>query len=274
MSGPSARGRLAARLAFGAALALGISSCAPVLRAPQGLDVSALSARHERLRSAREERLVAARMEATAWIESKSLGRLPALQLDVALASPDRVRLRIGSLFGTALDLMVRGDSLSAYVPPRRLGFELASLEESLGVRLPGAWACRAFAATWRPSDPRWVRGGEDSLWHAAWLEGADSLAMALDGRGLPVSVELRSRAGRQLRVGYPAWNWADGEAWPARIEIEERGGAFRASLRLDRVRFLPQPDPQWMALAIPPSAERLDWEALRGALSRWGARP
>lgn len=274
MIAAAALGRRAARLALGTLLVLGIHSCAPVLRAPGGLDVSALSVRHERLRAAREARLVAARMEATAWIEGENLGRLPAVQLDVALAAPDRVRVRIGSLFGTALDLMVRGDSLSAYVPPRRMGFELASLEESLGVRLPGAWACRSFAATWRPSDARWMRLAGDSLWHAAWLEGADSLAVAVDSRGLPVSVELRSAGGRQLRAAYPAWNWTDGEAWPARIEIEEGGGAFRASLRIDRVRFLPQPDPQWMALAIPPSAERLDWEALRGALSRWGARP
>lgn len=263
-----------ARLAAAFSIALLVTSCAPTLRAPDGLDPATLSARHERLRSAREVRLVAARIEATTWIEGESFGRLPAVQLDLALAAPDRVRARLGSLFGTALDMMVRGDSLSAYVPPRRLGFELASLEESLGIRLPGAWACRAFAATWRPAEAHWARVAGDSLWRAAWLEGSDSLAMALDSRGLPVSVELRSGSGRRLLVGYPAWNWVDGVAWPARIEIEEGSGAFRATLRLDRLRFLPEPDPLWMALAIPPAAERLDWEALRGALARLGARP
>jgi hypothetical protein len=265
------RGRGVAECAL---LALLASSCAPTLRAPERLDPSTLSVRHERQRAARETLVAAARMEATAWIEGDTFGRLPALQLDVALAAPDRVRTRFGSLFGTALDLLVRGDSLSAYVPPRRMAFEVASLEESLGVRLPGAWACRAFGATWRPVDARWMRVSEDSLWHAAWLEGSDSLAMALDSRGLPVSVELRAGGGRRLTVGYPAWNWSEGQAWPARIEIEEGSGAFRATLRIDRVRFLPEPDPQWMALAIPASAERLDWEALRGAIARFGARP
>ncbi|MEO5618946.1 MAG: hypothetical protein ABIS67_14350 [Candidatus Eisenbacteria bacterium] len=262
------------RFALGAAIALLAASCAPTLRAPEGLDPSTILARHERLRSARETRLVAVRMDATAWIEGENFGRLPALQLDLALAAPDRVRARFGSMFGTALDLMVRGDSLRAYIPPRRLGFELASLEESLGVRLPGSWACRAVAATWRPADPRWTRVADDSLWRAAWLEGSDSLGLALDSRGLPVSVELRAGSGRRLRVGYPAWNWEDGVAWPARIELEEGSGAFRATLRLDRVRFLREPDPLWMVFAIPASAERLDWEALRGALARLGSRP
>jgi len=261
-------------VALAVLVVLGAASCAPTLRAPAGLDASSLAARYERLRAARELRLVAARMEATAWIGGDSFGRLPAVQLELALASPDHVRARMGSLFGTALDLVVRGDSLTGYVPPRRVGFEVASLEESLGVRLPGAWACRALGADWRPLEPRWVRGTGDTLWRAAWLEGTDSLAMALDGQGLPVSVELRSAGGRTLAVRYDAWNWSGGVAWPARLEFTAGSGAFHAELRLDRVRFLERPDPRWMALEIPAAAERLDWPALRDALSRLGSAP
>ncbi len=273
MSG--ARGRAALRsLAAASAAALALASCAPVSRPPAELDPSSVAVRHERQRGAREARLAAARMEATAWISAGEFGRLPAVQLDVALAGPDQMRARMGSLFGTALDLLVRGDSLAAYVPPRRVAVELASLEDSLGIHLPGAWACRAFAATWRPLDPRWRRIEGDSLWRALWLEGPDSLALALDARGLPVELELRSGAGRRVVVRYPAWNWSDGVAWPARIELEEGAGAFRATLRLDRVRFLAEPDPRWMALSIPAATERMDWGGLRDAFARLGSRP
>ena len=48
--------------------------------------------------------------------------RCPAPQARLLLAAPDAFRLRVDSLFGTALDLAARGDSLTAYVPPRRAG--------------------------------------------------------------------------------------------------------------------------------------------------------
>jgi len=264
-------GRHALGFALAALAAATLPSCAPTSRPPATLDVSSVTQRYERLRDARERRLAAVRIEATAWIGGTSLGRLPAVTVDLALAGPDAVRARIGSLFGTALDLVVRGDSMSAYVPPRRVGVEIASLEESLGVRLPGAWACRALGATWRPVEARWARLEGDSLWRVAWLDGADSLAMSVGSSGLPAAVELHAAGGRRLTVRYAAWSWSSGLPWPSRCELEEGDGAYRAELRLDRVSFPTEPDPRWMALAIPPDAERLDWNALRRALARLG---
>jgi hypothetical protein len=211
------------------------------------------------------------RLEATTWIDATSVGRLPAVQLEVALVAPDHVRARVGSLFGTALDLLVRGDSLTAYVPPRRMGVELGSLEDSLGIRRPGEWAGRALAATWDPQGARWVAGGTDSLRHAAWVEEGDSLHLDVDAKALPVAVVLRSREGRTLRIHYVAWQWIESTSWPSRIEIEDAEAGVQVALRVDRVRFERRADPQWMVLEVPASADRLDWRSLKEALARMG---
>lgn len=261
-------------VAAGLALLLTLASCAPTLRPHEAVDLSTVTQRYERLRALREAAVVAARMEATAWIEADAFGHLPTVQLDVALAGPDGIRARLASLFGTALDLQVRGDSLSAYVPARRLGLEVGSLEDSLGVRLPGAWACRAIAANWSPREARWSMANGDTLWRSAWIEGSDSLAMSVDASGLPAALDLRSAAGRTLHVTYPGWNWNGATPWPARVVVEDPSSGFRAELRLDRVRFQPKPDPRWMAMTIPASAEILDWTDLRDALARLGSRP
>lgn len=261
-------------LALGAALAIALSlgSCAPAQRGGPGpLDLRDLATRYRAQRDAREERLAAARVEATTWIDAATAGRLPAVQLEIALVGPDHVRARVGSLFGTALDLLVRGDSLTAYVPPRRMGVELGSLEDSLGIRRPGEWACRALAATWDPGDVRWVLNRGDSLRHAAWAEGGDSLHLDADAKALPVAVVLRSREGRTLTIRYPAWQWIESTSWPSRIEIEDAAAGVEVALRIDRVRFERRPDPQWMVLEVPASAERLDWRSLKEALARMG---
>jgi hypothetical protein len=271
---PGRTSRRAVSLLATAALAIAVvlASCTPAPRGGPGApDLRDLATRYRAQRDAREERLAAVRIEATTWIDAASIGRLPAVQLDVALVRPDHVRARVASLFGTALDLLVRGDSLTASVPPRRMGVELGSLQDSLGIRRPGEWACRALAATWDPRGARWVTGAADSLRHASWAEEGDSLRLDVDSKALPVAVVLRSTEGRTLTIRYPAWQWIETTAWPSRIEIEDAAAGVQVALRVDRVRFEHQADPQWMVLVVPASAQRLDWRSLREALARMG---
>jgi hypothetical protein len=238
------------------------------------IDRATLSARFERLRAEREARLAATRLETTLWVEGERLGRWPALQLDLALVGPDAMRARVASLFGTALDVAVRGDSLRAYLPPRRLGVEVNALRESLGVREPGIWACRVLAANWHPGEATWVLPPGDTVWRATWADGADSVAMEVDREGLPTEVELHDAAGRSVRVRYRGWTSEQRVLWPDRIEVEDGAGTLRLGCRVDRVRFYDRPDPAWLALTLPARAERVDWPALRRALERIGERP
>ena len=270
---PGRRRSQVARLAV-LALALVLGSCAPAQRgALVPPDLRDLATRYRAQRDARQERLAAVRLEATTWIDAASLGRLPAVQLEVALVGPDHVRARVGSLFGTAADLLVRGDSLTAYVPPRRMGVEVGSLEDSLGIRRPGEWGCRTLAATWDPAGAHWTAGDADSLRHAAWVEEGDSLELDLDSKALPVAVTIRSARGGTLAIRYPAWQWIESTAWPSRIEIEDAEAGVQIALRVDRVRFERQADPQWMMLVVPASAEHLDWRSLKESLARVGGR-
>jgi hypothetical protein len=219
----------------------------------------------------RENRLSAARLEATLWVSGQTLGRWPAVQLELALVGPAAMRARVASLFGTALDLVVHGDSLRAYFPPRRLGLSVDTVEESLGVRAPGRWACRALGAAWNPRSGQWLAPSRDSLWRVAWTEGGDSLMMSVGASGLPRDVELRDRAGHDYQVRYLAWTVEERTAWPARLEFEEGLGSLRMSCRVDRVQFFAQPDPRWLVLNIPARAERANWSTLRQALAGIG---
>jgi hypothetical protein len=253
------------------ALVLAGTSCAPLARVPATLDVATLAARYERQRVPREERLAAARLEATLWVSGRTLGRWPAVQLDLALVGPDAMRARVASLFGTALDLAVRGDSLRAYFPPRRLGLTVDAIEESLGVRAPGRWACRALGAEWNPRSGRWVTPFQDTLWRVTWTEETDSLMMSVGSSGLPQEVELHDRSRHHYRVRYLAWQVEDRTAWPARLEFDEGLGSVRMSCRVDRVQFFAKPDPRWLVLNIPARAERASWSTLRQALAGIG---
>jgi hypothetical protein len=248
-----------------------VGSCAPARRGVAPLDLRDLATRYEAQRAGREERLAAVRLEATGWIDGAAVGRLPAVQLELALVAPDRVRARVASLFGTALDLLVRGDSLVAYVPPRRMAVEVGALEDSLGIREPGRWACRALAATWAPREARWQAGSTDSLRQAFWVENGDSLDLEVASRALPEALTIRSATGRTLVIRYPGWQWSESTAWPSRIEIEDAAAGVEVALRIDRIHFEREPDPRWLALAVPSSAERLDWRTLKEILARMG---
>jgi hypothetical protein len=265
-----ARIRVRAGLALLVAGALA-ASCAPTVPRGAPPDVSTIATRYERQRGSREGRLAAARLESTVWVQGRRLGHWPALQVDLALVGPDAVRARVASLVGTALDLTVRGDSLRAYFPPRRIVLETSALEESLGIRAPAAWTCRALAASWNAQGARWVMPPGDSLWHAAWTEAGDSLALTVAADGLPLAIEMHDAAGRTHRLRYVSWQSIDRVLWPERLSLDEDEGLVRIAMRVDHARFPSRPDPRWLSLHPPASAERVDWGRLRSALTRLG---
>jgi len=263
--------RAVRRVGWAAALAFLAASCAPQHPRPTGLDVATIGARYERARAARETRAAAVRMDATLWVEGDRVGRWPAFDLDLALVGPNAMRARVASLFGTALDMTVRGDTLRAYVPPKRIGIETGALEESLGVREPGAWGCRVFSAGWQPRDVRWSAPSSDTLWWARWAEGQDSLAMGVASDGTPRRVRLEDSVGRAIEVRYPDWKWEQGVQWPEQVEVQDGAGEWHVTCRIERVQFADQPDPRWLSLTLPDRARRVDWSDLRRALTRLG---
>jgi hypothetical protein len=199
--------------------------------------------------------------------------RLPGVEAQLLLAAPDAFRLRVGSVFGTALDLGARGDSVVAYVPARRTATRLDAARDSLGLVRPGALGFRALAAAWDPPPPAWEAGAleQDSLWRVTWLEDGDTLRVAVGTSGLPAWASLTRPGKPSVRAAYTGWNRAHEVAWPDVVEIEEDGGRVHVQYRVSRVRF-PDLDPARLAVRIPPGAATLTLEELRDTIERMGA--
>jgi hypothetical protein len=220
----------------------------------------------------REARGTAVDAQVLLWAESPVGTRLPGAEGRLLLAAPDAFRLRVASLFGTALDLGARGESLSAYVPSRRRGMVLDAIRDSLGVVRPGALAFRALSATWRPPDGAWRSAAwDDSLMRVWWLEDGDTLALAVGSAGLPAWASLARTNGAGIRVDYRAWDMGSGVAWPGTFVIEDRGGAFRLSCKVSRVRFPARADSLRLAVPIPAGVVPMTLAQLRRALERLG---
>lgn len=198
--------------------------------------------------------------------------RLPALQAGFVLAWPDAFRLRVSSMFGTALDLALAGDSVAAYAPAQRWGVALDTVRDSLGLGQPGRLAVRLVSAGWRPPQPAWTGGTwEGGLLILRWSEAADSVALAIDEAGRPVRVRLWRDARHGVAVDYERWEAVDGLPWPAVLKVRTLGGTLDLSCRLERVRFLARPDRSRLVVSIPADAERLGLDRLRRLLERAG---
>jgi hypothetical protein len=76
---------------------------------------------------------------------------------------------------------------------------------------------------------------------------------------------------GPGLSVQYRGWDQSAGVAWPTRLVIEDRDGAFRLACKVSRVRFPTRPESLRIAVTLPPGAERLTYAELRHALERLG---
>ena len=269
-----------ARVAAVAVAALGlVAGCAlrPVTIAP--VTEGARTERYLSQLSIREQRAAMVEGVATIWprafalCDTCPLRRLPALQSDFVLAWPDEFRLRVSSMFGTALDLGLAGDSIVASVPAQRRGVAFDAGRDSLGLERPGRLAVRLLSAGWRPPQPAWAGGTwEDGLLVLRWSEAADSVALAVDKAGNPAWARLWRDARRGVVMEYQRWEAVDGVLWPALLRVRTLGGTFDLTCRLDRVTFPARPDRSRLAVRIPGDAERLGLDRLRGVLERLGA--
>jgi hypothetical protein len=246
--------------------------CAP-LRVPIApIEPTRRAERYGAALERREAKGVAVDAQLLLWAEAPAGSRLPGAEGRLLLASPDVFRLRVASLFGTALDLGARGDSLSAYVPSRRRALTLDAIRDTLGLRQPGRLAFRALTATWRPPDAAWRQAAwDDSLMRVSWLEDGDTLVVAVGSAGLPAWASFARPDGAGVRVDYQGWDLSSGVAWPVRFTIEDRDGAFRLAGKVARVRFPARADSLRLAVAIPAGAVRLTLAELRRVIERLG---
>ncbi len=257
-------------LVVAAALAaLTLAACTPPPRPGGALD--GLRGRYAAARDRREALLHALTADLVVRVDGRATGRLPALPTTLALAAPGRVRLQASGLIGVALDLLVRRDSLWAWVPSERVAFRAAS--ESLGVGDPAALAGRVLGATWDPPAAAWRAAASDSAgWRLAWREGADSLALVVDADARPREAWL-GREGRGVRARYEDWSRVRGEAFPARCELADDTGWARVRVRIDEVTAAEQPDSAWFTPRRRGDVRWLGWDDLKSLLERGGVR-
>jgi hypothetical protein len=215
----------------------------------------------------------------TIWVRGFALcdtcppRRLAGLQAGFVLAWPDAFRLRVASMFGTALDLALAADSIMAYAPMQGWGVALDAAKDSLGLQQPGWLAVRLVSAGWRPPGPAWAEGTwEDGVLVARWSEAGDSVALAVDEAGKPVWARQWRDARRGVVVDYQRWEAVDGVAWPALFRVRTLGGAFELTCRVDHVTFPARPDRSRLAVRIPGDAERLGLDRLRELLGHVGS--
>jgi hypothetical protein len=259
------------RLGLAVAAVTLVASCAPRLARPPEVGFETRAHRYQSRLEERRARGVAMSAALTMWAEHGG-DALPGARADLQVAGPDRMRLRVASPFGTALDLGFAGDSLQAYVPAWKTGLRLDAAAESLGVANPGDRVVRALCATWDPPPEAWDRAAwEDSLLRVAWADGEDSLAMAVGAAGLPAWVELSGAGRSALRASYRAWDSSSGVAWPALTELKDESGSFRLVWRATLVRFRPRPDLERLAVRWPRDASRLTLAELRRVFDRLG---
>ncbi len=262
----------AALRALAATAMVAITGCAP-LRVPiAAIEPTRRAERYGAALARREALGRAVDAQVLLWAEAPAGTRLPGAEGRLLLVAPDAFRLRVASLFGTALDVGARGESLCAYVPSRRRGLMLDAIRDSLGVGRPGGLAFRTLTATWRPPDAAWSSAAwDDTLMRLWWLEDGDTLAVAVGSAGLPAWASFTRPDGAGLRVEYRGWDLGHGVAWPARFAIEDREGAFRLSCKVARVRFPARADSLRLAVPIPTGAVQMTLAELRRVLERLG---
>lgn len=256
-----------------AALAAGLlASCAPPPRPAPIVDDLAVRYRLER--GNRAARVGALTADVLVRVDGRAVGRLPGLPATLALAAPDRARLRVSAFFGTAVDVCARGDSVLAWVPSERLALSLAGAGETLGIAAPVELLARALGATWDPPAEAWKSAAAESLGvRLAWLESGDSLELLVDRDARPSRVRLAGGAG-SVSVEYSGWARAGGAEWPGFLQITDGTGWARVRISVDEVRVAERADDGWFALRVPDGARRMDWEELRDWLRQRRAGP
>jgi hypothetical protein len=248
-----------------------LGACAPRHQPPALLDAGSRMERYAHALAARDRAGVLVESEATIWATTERTGSLPGLQAMVALARPEAFRVRVESLFGVALDLAARGDSVTAYVPSRREGTLLDARHDSLGIEHPGRLGYRVWSGAWEPPADAWSAPSwdEESLLVVRWMEAGDSVTLHIGGAGVPRRIRVQ-RAGRgSLSAEYESWSLVQGVLWPALVEFADGPRTVVVTCRFNRVRFQSAPNPDRLAVRIPASAKRLSWAELRQRFER-----
>ena len=264
---PRARLRAAAALAAAA----WVAGCAPQRVMVPELTPAPRRARFEAALAARSARSVA-EAGLNAWPSGTALPQLPGVQARLLLVGPDAFRLRVASLFGTALDMAARGDSFTAYVPPRRVALETGAARESLGISDPGGLGYRMWSATWRPPDAAWNDAiWEDSLLVLRWTEAEDSVRFAIGSTGLPRWIEMGRGREPGARAEYQSWARVEGVAWPAVLSVADPRGQYGLRCHVTSVQFRRSADRSRLAVEVPDQAAHITREQLKRAIARLG---
>lgn len=255
-----------------AGLALMLGSCAPRVVTPPALDTAQLPARYAAALLQREELGRGFDADVRIWIEGEAFGELPGVSGLLLLGGPDRCRLRVGSAFGTLLDVAARGDTVTALVPARRMLLEVPAAGETLGVRFPGALAFRVWSAAWRPPAEAWS-GAErrDSAVVVRWTESGDSLELAVDRRGRPGTVRMTRAGGADLTCRYLGWEGVGAIAWPSWLVFEDAAGTVRAECRVSAMRPRSVADAGRLVPRVPSGVRRFEWSEVRATIERLG---
>jgi hypothetical protein len=260
--------RCLAVLALAAGLAAG--SCAPHLVAVPSVPAGARESAYLAGLGRREAAGRAVDAELTVWARPARPGHWPAVTAGLALASPDLVRLRIDSLFGTALDGAARGDSVVALLPARRIGVAADATRDPLGVRRPGSLGYRIFAAAWRPPDPAWeVVTWSGDLIELRWAEAGDSLRLTIGPDGHPAGATLAAGDSLWVAVRYRAWMHQNGVDWPSLIEFSGADGEVMVRCRVERALFRDHAAAGRLVVRLPAGTDLLDWPAFVRTLQR-----
>lgn len=250
------------------AAAAWLASCAPPPRpAPIVDDVRA---KYSLERDRREEGLRALTADLVVRVDGRATGRLPGLPAALSIATPDRARLRVSALFGTAVDVCAQGDSLLAWVPSERVALSLAGASETLGIAPPVELLSRAIGATWQPPQEAWRQSTADSLGlRLHWMQESDTLEMRVDFDSRPAEVRLAGGQG-SVTVRYSGtWTRSGGAEWPNALEIGDATGWARVRIGVTTVRVAAKVNDEWFALRVPADAKRMDWDGLREWLDR-----
>jgi hypothetical protein len=247
-----------------------LASCAPP--PPAGLESLEQAAR--RGAEHRERRLAAFELKGILRVDGRATGRLPAVSLHARLATPDRLRLQCHWLLGLLADVSVRGDTLTAWMPGRRVGVRVPALSDTLGLTDPALFLGRALLAAWQAPHEAWQRAVTDSAGVALeWPEGSDAWTLRLDREGRPREVRV-AREARSVTVRYGAWRGGGAGAWPSRVEFSDGAGWVQVRVELEDLRTTKHPKPAWYALALPDDARRLELDDVKRVLSsRSGGR-
>jgi hypothetical protein len=254
------------------AVALGLLAgafLASCTRLPAPGDLEALEVTARRGAEKRERSLVALESRMVVRLSGRATGRLPAVDVQAKLASPDRARLQAHSILGLLFDAAVRGDTLLAWLPSERLGVRVPDLSDSLGVREPARFFGQALAASWLAPSEAWRAATTDSAGvRLNWHDGDQAWTLWVDHAGRPRELRLETDE-RSLQVVYPQWRGAGLKSWPQRIELSDGDGWVHVRVDMEGTHHAKASRPSWFAVSIPEEVTPMELEDLKRVIAR-----